>query len=227
MSDARSPWGLRLLALALAGLAWFTFSGEKREPLSEKLIEASVRYDTPRNYLLLEREETVRVTARGPLSKIRSLTAPLVDVWVKLPEEEGELQVALGEDHVILPEGLELVSVVPNVIKVRLDTHTTRFVPVVADLQGEPAAGARVLSSRVMPNTVFVAGPASRVAALEQVMTLPIDLAGHARDFEEEVAVRPPEPLISIQEPQIVNVIVQLAIPNVEPNEETAPPFRH
>ena len=116
MTESRGLWGLRLLALALAGLAWFIFSGEKREPQSEKVVEASVRYDAPRNFLLLERVETVRITARGPLSKIRSLTAPFVDVFVDLPDQVGIQQVALTEDHVVLPEGLELVSVEPNVI---------------------------------------------------------------------------------------------------------------
>lgn len=217
MSETRSLWGLRLLALALAGLAWFIFSGEKREPLSEKIVEAAVRYDPPDNYLLLERVENVRVSARGPLSKIRSLTAPFVDVFVTLPEQEGVQQIALGEDQVILPEGLELISVEPNVIQVTLDRLATRFVPVVATFAGEPAAGARVLSSRVVPNNVLVAGPASRIEALDHVTTLSVDLSGHARDFEREVAVRPPEPLISIQEQPTVNVIVQLEIPNLPP----------
>jgi len=226
VSEARSLWGLRFLALALAGLAWFTFSGEKREPQSEKVVEAAVRYDAPSNFLLLKRVETVRVSARGSLSKIRSLTAPFVDVFVDLPDQVGVQQVALGEDHVILPEGLELVSVEPNVIEVTLDTYATRFVPVEAELVGEPAAGARVLSSRVIPNSVLVAGPASRIEALERVTTLPIDLSGHARDFEREVAVRPPEPLISIQEQPTVNVIVQLEIPNIEPDEDIAPIVR-
>jgi YbbR domain-containing protein len=225
MSEARSLWGLRLLALALAGLAWFLFSGEKREPLSEKIVDAAVRYDPPDNYLLLERVENVRVSARGPLSKIRSLTAPFVDVFVTLPEREGVQQIALGEDQVILPEGLELISVEPNVIQVTLDQLGTRFVPVVATFVGEPAAGARVLGSRVVPNSVLVAGPASRIAALDHVTTLPIDLSGHARDFQREVAVRPPEPLISIQEQPTVSVIVQLEIPNIAPaNGQDEPP---
>ena len=152
MTEARSLWGLRCLALALAGLAWFSFSGEKREPLSEKVVEASVRYDAPDNFLILERVETVRVSARGPLSKIRNLTAPFVDVFVDLPDQVGVQQVTLGEDQVILPEGLELVSVEPNVIEVTLDSHATRFVLIEAEFTGEPAAGARVLSSRVIPN---------------------------------------------------------------------------
>ncbi|MDH3403149.1 MAG: CdaR family protein [Acidobacteriota bacterium] len=217
MNDSRGLWGLRLLALGLAGLAWFIFSGEKREPLSEKVIDAAVRYDLPESFLLLERVEMVRVSARGPLSKIRSLTAPFIDVFVDLPAQEGVQQVALGSDQVILPEGLEVVSVEPNVIEVTLDRLATRFVPVEATLAGEPAAGARVLSTRVVPNKVLVAGPASRIAALEGVNTLPVDLSGHARDFEMEVAVRPPEPLINIQEQPTVNVIIRLEIPGVEP----------
>jgi YbbR domain-containing protein len=138
----------------------------------------------------------------------------------------GIQQVALAEDHVILPEGLELVSVEPNVIEVTLDSHATRFVLIEPQFTGEPAAGARVLGARVIPNQALVAGPASRLEALERVRTLPIDLSGHARDFEQEVAVRPPEPLISIQEQSIVNVAVQLEIPNIEPDEDAAPPLR-
>ena len=218
MSEARSLWGLRMLALALAGLAWFAFSGEKREPLSQKVVEASVRYDLPDDYLLLERVETVRVNARGPLSKIRNFTAPFVDVFVSLPEREGLVQVTLDDDQVILPEGLELASVEPNVIEVTLDKETTRVVEVKADLQGEPAAGARVVDARVIPLNALVSGPASRLALLEQVMTLPILLSGHARDFEQVVAIRPPEALISILGEPTVNVKVDLEIPNVSPS---------
>jgi len=227
MSESRSLWGLRLLALGLAVLAWFAFSGEKREPQSEKVVEAAVRYDAPENYLLLERIETVRITARGPLSKIRSLTAPFVDVFVTLPEAEGEQQVTIGQDQVVLPEGLQLVSVEPNVIPVRLDRYATRVVSVNPDLRGEPAAGARVLRYRVIPNNVVIAGPASRLAERDFVKTLPIDLTGHARSFEQEVAVRPPEPLIRIQEQPTVNVIVELEIPNLGGTDEPESPVRN
>ncbi len=226
MSEAGSRWGLRLLALALAALAWWAFSGEKREPLSEKVIEATVRYDPPDAYLLLKRVETVRVGARGPLSKIRNLTAPFVDVFINLPDEEGLHQIAIGEDQVLLPEGLELVSVEPNVIEVTMDRQVTKFVFVEPALEGEPAAGAKVLSWRAVPNRTFVEGPASRLEVLERVSTLPIDLTGHARDFSEEVAVRPPDPLISIREPRTVRVDVELAIPHLAPDEELEPPLR-
>lgn len=226
MSESKSLWGFRLLALALAGLAWFVVSGEKREPQSEKVVEVAVQYDAPDNYLLLERVETIRITARGPLSKIRSLTAPFVDVFVNLPETEGVQQVALGEDQVILPEGLELVSVEPNVIQVRLDRQATRVVPVAADLQGEPAAGARVLEVRVVPNQALVGGPASVLDTLDQIYTTTVDLSGHGRDFEEEVALLPPAPQVRIQGEPIVNVIVRLEIPNVEPDDDASATLR-
>lgn len=220
MSDVANTWGLRILALSLAVLAWFALSAEKREPQSEKVIEATVRYDPPTGFLLLQRVETVRVGARGGLSKIRGLTAPFVDVFIDLPEEEGVHQIAIGEDQVILPEGLELVSVEPNVIEVTLDRQVTKFVSVEPVFQGEPSAGAKVLGWRVIPNQALVEGPASRLDQLESVTTLPIDLTGHARDFQEEVAVRPPEALVSVREQRTVKVDVQLEIPNVAPGDE-------
>jgi len=61
MTEIRNIWVLRLLALALAILAWFFFAVQQRERLSDKVVEASVRYDNFPGLVLLERIESVRV----------------------------------------------------------------------------------------------------------------------------------------------------------------------
>jgi YbbR domain-containing protein len=214
--DARGLWGLRLLALGLALLAWFVVSGEKREPASQKVVETSVRYDVPEGYLLLDRVERATVGVRGPVSRLRNLTPLQVDVFVEVPPEEGTIQVPLGPDHVALPSGLELVSVEPNVIELTLDREQTEVVEVVPALAGEPAAGAVVREARVVPNQALVRGPASRVRDLVSVTTTPVSLTAHALDFEEEAVVLPPDRMITVVEPRIVRVAVELEIPGAE-----------
>ncbi len=212
---SRGLWGLRLLALGLAVLAWFVVSGEKREPSSQKIVETGVRYDVPEGFLLLERVETATVGVRGPLSRLRTLAPFQVDVFIEIPAAEGTIQVPLGPDHVALPPGLELVAIEPNVIELTLDREQTEIVEVIPRLRGEPAAGAVVRTARVVPNQALVRGPASRVRDLDSVSTTPIDLTTHALDFEENAVVLPPDG-ITIVEPRIVKVAVELEIPGAE-----------
>lgn len=220
MGERASLWGLRFLALALALLSWFTVSGDKREPSSEKVIDTGVRYDLPEGFLLLERAEELQVGVRGPLSKIRSLVPFQVDVFIEVPAQEGTLQLPVGVEQVALPSGLEVVSVEPNIIQLTLDRVGTDVVEVRPSTTGEPAAGAIVESIRVIPNQVIVRGPASRLQGLESVETVPLDLSGHALNFEEDLAVLPPDRMISIVEPRIVTVAVTLQIPTIDEAEE-------
>lgn len=214
MTESRSLWGLRVLAVLLALLAWFVVSGEKREPSSEKLMASGVRYDLPEGFLLLERAEEVEVGVRGPVSKLRNLAPFQVDVFVKVPAQEGTVQVPLGPDQVALPSGLEVVSIEPNVLQLVLDRQESTLVAVVPEIVGEPAAGAVVDDARAIPNRVMVRGPASRVKELESVGTTPVDLTGHALDFDEDVAVLPPDRMITIVEPRFVKVTVEMSIPH-------------
>jgi YbbR domain-containing protein len=220
MTDSRSLWSLRVLALLLALLAWFVVSGEKREPSSEKLMASSVRYDLPEGFLLLERAEEVEVGVRGPVSKLRNLAPFQVDVFVKVPAQEGTVQIPLGPEQVALPSGLEVVSIEPNVLQLVLDREETNLVAVKPEIVGEPAAGAVIDDARAIPNRVTVRGPASRVRLLEAVGTTPVDLTGHALDFEEDVAVLPPDRMISIVEPRFVKVTVELSIPRARGADE-------
>ena len=62
MNDATRTWGLRLLALGLAIGLWFSVSFEDREALSERLVEASVSYNRPRGFVILDPVPSVNET---------------------------------------------------------------------------------------------------------------------------------------------------------------------
>ncbi|HKI85989.1 MAG TPA: hypothetical protein VKA53_04510, partial [Thermoanaerobaculia bacterium] len=137
MSERRNIWGLRLLALALAILTWFFVSVEKRERLSEKVVEASVTYNTARNYMVLEPVQKVAVRVRGVNSKVRNLNPFMVDVVVDLPESaKHQVDIHLGPDNVILPDGLDVVSIDPNILHLDLDRVITQMIPIRPKLVG-------------------------------------------------------------------------------------------
>lgn len=207
-------WGLRLLALGLAATLWFIVSGDKREPESGKIVEASVTYNVPSGFIILDPIDKVRIRLRGTASHIRNVNpfevSAIVDVTAA---QSGSLQVSLGPENIVGPRNVEVVSVEPSLISLTIDRLSSGMLPVVATLIGEPAAGAVVEGATTHPGQVLVRGPQSRLRQTTALRTSPVDLTGHALDFEEQAAVVSPDPLITVVQPAVVSVRIPMSIP--------------
>ena len=215
MTERASIWGLRALALFAAILVWFFASVGKRERLSEKLIDAAVTYNPPRGLILLDPVQTVKVRLRGPDRRIRNLVPYVVDVVVDLADSApGTLDLHLGPENVLRPEEVEVVSVEPNTLRLRVDREGQRTLPVLPRIVGEPAAGASPLTPAVFPPTAVVAGPQSLISSLASVTTSPISLDGHALTFAQTVPVVAPDPLVRVLEPTTVTVQIPMESPD-------------
>jgi YbbR domain-containing protein len=223
MAATLQTWGLRVLALGIALGLWFNFSFEAREAPSERLIEAAVSYNRPRGYIVLDPVQSVNVRLRGSSKAVRRLSPFQVAVQVDLSRyQEGTWTFNLGPENVLMPDGVELVSIEPPAIRVELEKEVTQRLPVVPKLTGEPAGGATLAEPEVLPNQVLVTGPESRIAKAATLSTQPISLDGHALPFEATVAVVTPDPLIQIVQP--FKVLVRVVL--VPPQAEAPPPPR-
>lgn len=214
MSQLWSTWGLRVLALALAILAWSILGLGQREQTGETTVEPFVTYRLPDDYMIIDPQDTVRVRLQGPANSIASLNPFQVSVIVDLRRAElGRQEVALAGDRVVAPAGLQVVSIEPNVLSLQLDREVSELKPIDVQLTGEPAAGAIAQEPTVFPIQALVTGPESRVSQLSSLTTTPISLDGHALDFQATAAVISSDPLIRVVEPSMVNVNVRLDIP--------------
>lgn len=225
MSERASRWGLRLLAFAIALGVWFFVTLETRgQRAGEKQIDANVTYNTPRDLMILAPVEKVSVRLRGRTQQVRNLNPLVVDVLVDLAHAGvGPIDVHLGPQNVYMPEGLEVISIDPNLIHLVLDRQVNRLVPVQARLTGEPAAGAVAAGVEVAPDRVLVSGPESRLQQLAALPTNPVVLDGHALDFEETAAVISPDPLVQIVQPSVVTVKVTMHLPVIPTDPESTP----
>lgn len=215
MSERMSLWWLRVLALAIAAALWFFLSWDKRERQSERVVEASVTYDTANEMIVLDPVRQIDVRVRGGSRRVRTLNPFLVNVLVELPQTEpGAVDVPLVPEQVYVPEGVEVVSLDPNTLHLTLDREISKSLPVIVDLIGEPAAGATVGEPVVTPPSVSVRGPGSRIEAISVLRTRPVTLNGHAQTFEEMASVLPPDPLASI-DPGLVRVRVPMQPPQL------------
>ncbi len=219
MTETRSIWGLRLLALTVAVIAWFVVSLQTREVVAFTAIDATLSYNLQENsrLMILDAPEKVRVKVRGPASKIGSLNPFQVSVRLDLRDAvKGNREVQLGPKDVDLPEGLEVDSIEPNVLQLQIDVTITAMKPIAARLVGEPSAGAVAQEPEVRPRFALVSGPESRIKALASLSTSEVNLNGHATDFEAQAFIVSTDPLIKVEQSLIVTVRVPLVIPGVD-----------
>lgn len=215
MSEKARLWGMRGMALAIAVALWFTLSWDKRERQSERVVEASVTYDTEEAMTVLDPVRQIDVRVRGGTQRVRTLNPAVVNVLVELPQTEaGPTDVAVAPENVYVPEGFEVVSLDPNTLHLSLDRIESKRLPVEVDLAGEPAAGATVGNPVVFPPAVTVRGPATRLENVRVVRTRPVSLNGHAQTYEEMASVLPPDPLVSV-DPGLVRVRVPMEPPRL------------
>ena len=229
MTGSGRDWGLRLLALGIAVGIWFNASVEDRLVSTEKVVEASVSYISPRGFVIVNQVQNVNVRLSGSKKAIRQLNPSMVDVQVDLSRHAPGLnEITLSSENVLAPDGLEVTLIQPTTIRVDLEREITQRLPVFPKLTGEPAAGAVVQEPEVFPSQVLVTGPESILARVESLSTAPISLDGHAFPFEEMVTVVASDPLIQIVQPARVTVRIPLqpadpAAPKQTPKEKRKP----
>lgn len=215
MTDRAGKWGLRLLAFVGAVVIWWIASVEQRERVSERLVDASLTYNPPRGLMLLDPAQTVKVRLRGPDRRVRAITPYQLDVVVDVvADAPGTTTVQLTQDNVLAPEEVEVVSVDPNVLEVRVDREQMVELPVWVRLVGEPAGGAEPGEPVVQPDRARVRGPASLVSSLSAVSTGPVSLDGHALDFTQTVGLVSSDPLVRIVAPAFVTVRIPMSVPS-------------
>ena len=214
MNETARTWGIRLLALGLAIGIWFSASVEDRLVSSEKVVEAAVLYNRPRGFLVLNQVQTVNVRLIGSTKAIRQLDPYMVDVQVELTQaQEGTVTVNLGPKNVLAPDGLSVVSIEPNTLRLVLEQEVSQRLTVVPELTGTPAPGVVFEEPEVFPSQVLAIGPKSLLGQIESVTTQPIRLDGRTTTFEETVSVIPPDPMIQIVQPAQVSVRVPVQQP--------------
>jgi len=214
VTERAGRWGLRILALVGAIVVWWIVSVEKRERVSEKVVDASLSYNSPRGLILLDPMQTVKVRLRGPDRRIRAIAPFELDVVVDVSTTEpGVVAVQLRSDNVLAPDEVEVVSIDPNSLDLRLDREAIAELPILVRLTGEPAGGTVPGVPIARPPRARVRGPATIVSGLTSVSTSPISLDGHALDFSQTVSVVSSDPLVRIVDPLFVTVQVPMQVP--------------
>lgn len=209
----RNNRGLKLVALVLAVVTWYWV----REITSFTAVVQGVRLHVllDEGWAVLDRSvDEVDVLFRGSQSDIRYLSREQVRVEVDLRGRSvaGARDVPLGPANVRAPGSVRAVSVDPAEFSLTLDREGERQVAVRADMVGNPPEGFEVEQVVVTPATVKLQGPQGRLAGVQEVRTVPIDLEGRPRSFSLTRTIQPPSEVWSARaDPDRVRVDVAIA----------------
>jgi YbbR domain-containing protein len=208
--------GLKVVALALAALLWLTVAGEHvverimRVPLEFRNlpVQLEVVGDPP---------ASVDIRLRGSSALLSRLEAGEVVAVLDLANARpGSRIFHIRNEEVRAPYGVQVTQVVPGTLGIEFEKSASRVVPVVAQIDGEPAAGFSVGQHTAEPSTVEVVGPESRVKKLASATTEPVDVAGARQNVRDVVAVGLLDSAVRLVEPQNVTVIVDVMPAPVE-----------
>ena len=208
--------GLKALSIGLAALLWVLVSGEQ-------VVERAIRIpleltNTPAKLEIVgEPPSVVDVRVRGSSGALGRVAAGELVAVLDLGEARSGLRIFhVTASHVRAPFGVDVIQVMPPSVSMRFEPSTSKLVPVVPTVEGEPAAGFVVATVTADPATVELTGADSVLRTVTEAITEPVSAAGRATSFTDTVAIGSDDPLVRLRVPQTARVTVHVAAAPVE-----------
>jgi YbbR domain-containing protein len=201
--------GLKVVALVLGGLLWFTVSGQQAErPVADVPV---VFVNKPDGFELTEQTSLVDIHVRGLDSQLRTIQARDFEARVDLKGARlGTQQIPIRTDQVNAPFGLEVTQVQPGAVMALLEVAGAASMNVVADVDGTPQHGFVVSETTVEPATVTVLGPQRRISPTSAATTDRVSIEGASSTVTANVKVGVADAALRLREPTTARVVVKI-----------------
>jgi YbbR domain-containing protein len=202
-------FGLKLVALGLGALLWFTVSGQQVE---RTVVGVPVVYSNkPTSLEITEQTELVDIHVRGLDSELRSVLPRDFEARVDLTGmRAGDRTFVLRTDQVSGPQGIEVTQVDPGSVTATLELAGSKSVEVLPSVEGVPAPGFMVSRTSAEPTSVMVVGPARRVAALTSATTDRVSIDGARDTITQTVSVGVTDAALRLRESTTARVTVTI-----------------
>jgi len=133
--------GLKVLSIALATLVWWMVAGQRE---AERSLRAPLEFRNIPDQLELVGEPTglVDVRLRGTTGALAQLqTSEVVAVLDLKGARPGRRLFHILPGDVSVPTGIKVLQVTPSTLSLTFESAAVRTVPVVPDIDDEPASG--------------------------------------------------------------------------------------
>lgn len=186
---------LKLLALLVVAVIWFSVGGQARPAAPIKIHGVDVSLDrVPPQFAVTSYEPSdATITVEGPEDLLRELR---IAVATRSTDLVAQADLATFQQGVQmarltvrgLPDGIRLVSVDPDEVRVFLDPIIRKEVKVQPRYSGNPPVGYKFTGATTDPEYVTLSGPSSLLEKITEVPTTTISL-NRTSSFEEPVGL--------------------------------------
>jgi YbbR domain-containing protein len=216
-------FGVKVVSIGLALLLWGLVAGQRE---AERSLRIPLEYRNIPEHLELisEPDSLVDVRVRGSSSLLGELrAADLVAVLDLRTAREGRRLFHLLPSDVNVPAGVDVLQVTPSTVSLTFEASAARIVPVVPDVEGEPAPG--FVAGRVIadPATVEVIGPQSAVRQVTEATTEPVSIDGARATVRDTVTIGLPDSMARLRNPRSGMVTVEIVPAPVDRTVENVP----
>lgn len=182
----RKDLGYKILAVLLALALWFYVNDEKN-PQTESIFRVPLEMeDLPGDLVVADKPQEVEVRVQGRSRLLAQVSLRQIRATIDLSQVTVGVNVEPVE--VRLPAGVELVTVTPSQVSIRVDRIIEKQFPVQVELEGRLPPGHRVLASLTQPDEVIVGGPEAVLNRISEVKVL-VDITGADTPFRRSVPV--------------------------------------
>ena len=101
----------------------------------------------------------------------------------------GPLSIKISPDMIKVPWRVSVLEIDPASFTITLEKQTEKIVPIVADLNKDPALGYIISRVATTPSTVRITGPMSVLDKISAVRTTPVDVEGLTDTIKKKVAL--------------------------------------
>ncbi len=179
----------KIVATIIATVLWAKVLGSRSVEVTK---EIPLEVITPSD-VVPENEIPDRVAFRlsGPTGALRTILDRREDpIRVNLSgAKPGLVTYRFFSDNIRVPFGVKVLSINPAAILIKLEYLKRKEVPVHVELTGTPPEGFRIVKAEVRPERVRIRGAESRVDALGEIQTSPIDISNLKKSLDKEVPV--------------------------------------
>jgi YbbR domain-containing protein len=204
--------GLKVVSIGLAALLWLVVSGEQ---IVERALRIPLEFTnlSPQFEVVGYPPNVVDVRVRGSSGSLSRIAAgELVAVVDLRGAREGPRLFPLASADVRAPFGVEVVQVTPSTVSMTFEKSASKVVPIVPEVEGEPASGFAVGTVTAEPPTVEVRGPTSALTGLTAAITETVSVAGATAPVTEMVNVGVTDPAVRLTAAQMVRVTVDVRL---------------
>ena len=203
--------GLKVLAIVLASVLWFTVAGEHVVERSLR-VPLAVRNLPPNLEIVGDLPEAVDIRVRGSAAQLSRLDAGDVVAMLDLTTARtGARLFHLRADEVRVPYGIDVAQVTPPSISLSLEKSLLRTVPIVPTTDGDPAPGFVVGRISAEPSNVQIIGPESHVRDVAAATTEPVEIDGKHERVRDVVTVGVTDSSVRlVEQAQRATVVIEI-----------------